>query len=88
MENKRNVLHYAAREDAVEAAEVLVNFGIGVNSRDGTSLGSTPLHYASEYGSVNVAKLLVQNEFTDLLAKRKSATCETDRAQPIHLAAK
>jgi len=50
-------LHYAAYENAVEVAEVLIAEGADVNAAD--ELGYTPLHVATKHGHVEAARCLL-----------------------------
>jgi len=54
-----NLLHEAARLDAINIAEWLVDAGYSVNERN--SNNETPLHFAAATGSAAVANFLIQN---------------------------
>lgn len=52
-------LHWAAAEDSLEAAEVLIN-DVGANIDALNSRHEVPLHYACRFGAIKVAELLVE----------------------------
>lgn len=62
----RSLLHFAARKGNYEAAIVLINFGAEIDRFDadseyGPSFHETPLHVSAQYGTWQVAKILLEN---------------------------
>jgi ankyrin repeat protein len=53
----RQRLHYAALEDDLSQAELLIQSGADLNAQD--SAGLTALHFAAQKGSIRVARLLL-----------------------------
>ena len=75
---RRTPLHYAALWDLHSIVEPLVNeHSQDVNSRDFTY--STPLHLASEFGSLEVARMLIERGAS-------VSTWNNDGQTPLHLA--
>jgi ankyrin repeat protein len=54
----RSPLHYAAMQDDVDRAKVLIEQGEDVNLGD--RLGFTPLHFAAQEGAARVAEILLR----------------------------
>lgn len=54
------LLHWAARFNADECAEVLIHYGADVEKRN--VLGETPLHHSCDFASLDAAEVLVDND--------------------------
>lgn len=72
-------LHYAAYNDSLEAAEILIKHQASLKSTNKDSY--TPLHMATYKGSINVARLLIENKANVNQKTIDNETC-------LHLAAK
>lgn len=79
-QDRISLLHVAARNNRVEAAELLLKGGAHVEYREKDQM--TPLHEACANGSVDVAKLLVEQFGADVNAR------DVCGFTPLHLACK
>ena len=74
-------LHSAARHGDLEMIQVLLDYGVGVNSRsDGGSVCPTPLYTASWGGDPRVVRLLLDRGADPNMASQKS------KSTPLHAA--
>ncbi|EAY13858.1 ankyrin repeat protein, putative [Trichomonas vaginalis G3] len=71
-------LHYAARDNRKETAEILISNGADINAKDKD--GCTPLHYAARDNRKETAEILISNG-ADINAKDKY------ESTPLHYAA-
>jgi ankyrin repeat protein len=53
-------LHYAVKDEQIEAAKLLLAAGANVNARDESKIGNTPLGEIAGNCSLEMAKLLVE----------------------------
>ncbi len=56
---RRQALHYAVLRHQMACAQMLMNAGADVNSRD--TFGNSPIHYASEDANVTLISLLISS---------------------------
>ena len=78
---KRTPVHVAAEFDHVEIVKLLLAHGADINSRDFDE--STPLHVASQYGSLNTLDYLLKETKVELAAKNKFGYTASDIAQNL-----
>lgn len=57
--NELTLLHYAAWQDSLEIATVLIEHGLDTNIRD--SKGETPLHRAARHNAGEMISMLIEN---------------------------
>ncbi|WCR53658.1 MAG: hypothetical protein PG981_000680 [Wolbachia endosymbiont of Ctenocephalides orientis wCori] len=80
-------MHYAAALDQVEVAKFLVNIGAKINAEDND--GGTPLYVATSFGSINVAKFLIEKVEEFPIKKVKAYVNKADNIHgytPLHIA--
>ena len=75
---KRTPLHIAAEVDNAQIASMLVTKGADANFRDFDE--STPLHFASEYGSLGVLEFLLNETNANPSMKNKFGHTPSDIA--------
>lgn len=78
---KRTPVHVAAEFDHAEVVKLLLAQGADINSRDFDE--STPLHVASQYGSLNTLDYLLKETKAELAAKNKFGYTASDIAQNL-----
>lgn len=78
---KRTPVHVAAEFDHVEVVKLLLAHGADFNCRDFDE--STPLHVASQYGSLNTLDYLLKETKVDVAAKNKFGYTASDIAQNL-----
>lgn len=78
---KRTAVHVAAEFDHVEIVKLLLARGADFDHRDFDE--STPLHIASQYGSLNTLDYLLKETKADMSAKNKFGYTASDIAQNL-----
>ena len=80
---QRTPLHVGTEYDHIEVVKLLIASGADFNYQD--SDGSTPLHIASQQGSINTLDYLIKETKIDLFAKNKYGQIASDIAQNISI---
>lgn len=80
---QRTPLHVGTEYDHIEVVKLLIASGADFNYQD--SDGSTPLHIASQQGSINTLDYFIKETKIDLFAKNKYGQIASDIAQNISI---